>query len=487
MLPNAVDVARTVASAAVTAASLFGSSKTKDTTKATTSRPPVAAGAPTPSRTQAGTMNLKDWLEHKMTVCPSSEPSPLNLLNQHKLQHYALIYENQQSFTNYLNEKSGNTTLNNPDDFDTHVDDFLLEKTLYESQSKNHKNLSRFSNIMKDIEIIDETSYYSVDKNIHPAGRIKTPFYTYVLSVEKQGIHNSNTDCWINAPLMSLRDIYRSLDEDGKKALLDKINSINKNSPLAAFLEGKYDATTPAAAQLLRLDVLRILNHYKSTITTSDRDLQKCINSINPEGKSTEQLDYGYMFSSLSKSLHIEDKVENKLLFCQKNTSNPLKLEHIVSMVYNTPPTADKLKDCYAFELNRSDDSRGVRPSAIVSIDGLTDNLKLHSTTYMPASIICHTTDGITNGISSGHFVNIFSRKNSDGADQWYATSDQKTEKIDLDSAMTKDNKKDNLSISFGAEDPYSSSGSPPEDKTTWKQFIALTAVHVTYVKDTAA
>jgi hypothetical protein len=45
----------------------------------------------------------------------------------------------------------------------------------------------------------------------------------------------------------------------------------------------------------------------------------------------------------------------------------------------------------------------------------------------------------------------------------------------------------DFISISFSANDPSSSSSSASEDKTTWKDFIALKAVNVTYVKDTVA
>ncbi len=501
MIDTGLNIIRGVASIAETVAIASGSSKTKDTTKATTSPPPVAGSASTSSRTQAGEMTLEKLLRHKIADCSPIENSELGSLNQEKSQHYALIYDNQESFISYLNKKCVNTTLNNTDDLDTHVDDFLLEKALCESLPEDNKKTREFSDIMKNIEVIDEKAYFAVKPDIHPAGRIKSPFCTDVLSVEKQGIHNSNTDCWINVPLISLRDIYHSLDEEGKKALLAKINenttstssgtsSTKTNSPLAAFLEGKYDATTPAAAQLLRLDVLRILNHYNDPKTgnvLSDKTLEKCINSINPEGKSTGQLDYRDMFRYLSKSLNIEDKVEHKTLICEKDTSHPLKLTNIVAIANNDPPTASNLKDCYAFELNRSDDSGGSSSSTTginkISIEGLTDNLDLHDNNYMPASIICHTTDGI----NSGHFINIFSRKDSDNNLKWYATSNEKTEAIDLEKAMTEDNKKGNLSISFGAEDPSSSSGSTAVDTTTWKQFIALKAVHVTYVKDTAA
>jgi len=453
--------------------------------------PSAAAGAPTPSRTQAGIIALEDLLKSRIKDCSPVGTSTLSKLNEEKSAHYALIYDNQQSFANYLQAEYGGTTFNNPDDFDTHVDDFLTQKALYESQNNDAiKNYSKFSTIMKQIEVIDEGNYHTVEKNIHPAGRMKTPFCTDVLSVEKQGIHNSGSDCWINAPLISLRDIYHSLDKEGKKALLAKINenttstssassSTKTNSPLAAFLEGKYDATTPAAAQLLRLDVLRILNHYNDLNTgnvLTEKPLEKCINNINEQGNSKDQADYLDMFPYLSKSLHIEGKVEHHTLFCNDDHSNSLRLENILAE--HNP------KDCYAFELNRSDNSGGSSSSTTginkISINGLTDNLKLHGNKYMPASIICHLTDGE----DKGHFINIFSRKKLDGTDQWYATSNHKTEAINLESEMMKDDKKVKLDISFSEKDPSSGSASTSEGPTTWKDFIALRAVNVTYVKE---
>ncbi len=434
----------------------------------TTSRPPAAADAPTPSRTQAGTMTLEALLKSRIKDCSPVGTSPLNSLNQEKSQHYALIYKNQQSFTSYLQAKYGSTTFNNPHDFDTHVSDFLAETvqgmTLDEGYNPFQKTDEEVSNAIKNEKY----------KNVAEP-----------LPVKQQGIHNEKNACCMNAPLMCVRDMFLGLSEEEQKKILKKL--IDTHQTVALFLQGKYDATTKEEANELRLDLKNIIKEYKTRNSIPDENpdeesinalhiaTHNIMNAIKDDGSVITQSNLGSV-ALLATAIGVDQDILFVKTLINNNKDMQDILKNVNDELSNEASSSLDLSSSNLTQFSVRLDARNVNDKH--EINNITDTIE----SFRPTNIVCFLGD-----TNKGHFINIFSRKDSGNKLKWYATNDQKTEEIDLKQAMTEDDKQKNLSISFGAENLSSSSGSTAVDTTTWKQFIALRAVNVTYVKDTVA
>ncbi|MFZ4116612.1 MAG: ubiquitin carboxyl-terminal hydrolase [Chthoniobacterales bacterium] len=108
------------------------------------------------------------------------------------------------------------------------------------------------------------------------------------LPIEEQGISNSGVDCYLNSALQSSRDLFHTAFRNKQEqqvalAALKKKSPYGSNSPLAAFLEGKFDARDPQAAGLLRREVRQLIE--------ATGDGQEISENINPTGNSRAQCD----------------------------------------------------------------------------------------------------------------------------------------------------------------------------------------------------
>ena len=444
----------------------------------TTSPPPAAAVAPH-SHTQAGTMTLEALLKSRIEDCSPVGTSPLNSLNEQKLQYYALIYDNQQSFTNYLQQKYGSTKFNELDALDDHVSDFLVATIQGMTSEADYKPCNNEKEHKAQVSNAIKNEKY---KNVAEP-----------LPVKQQGIHNEKNACCMNAPLMCVRDMFLGLSEEEQKKILE--NLTNKHPTLALFLQGKYDATTKIEANKLRLDLKNIITEYKKQENIPDKDpdnesfdplhiaTHNIIDTIKNDGSVTTQSNLGSV-ALLATAIGVNQDIR----FVKKHGFKGN--EKMQDILKNKDQNDELSNEAFSsLDLSSSDltqfsvrlDGRNFNYKH--KINNITDTIE----SFRPTNIVCFLGDK-----DKGHFINIFSRKDSSRKDsdnklKWYATNDQKTEEIDLDKAMTEDDKKKNLNISFSAEDPSLSPGSTAVDTTTWKEFIALTAVNVTYVKDTAA
>lgn len=126
--------------------------------------------------------------------------------------------------------------------------------------------------------------------------------------IEHQGLHNSGVDCYLSSALQCLRRHFSSLPQgtqqvvlaslqDKYKSHLDTLpraedNITTVNSPLIAFLEGKFDGQNHFAAAFLRKEVQRVMQELSQSERNPSAAATEIAGSIDlTTGNSQQQCD----------------------------------------------------------------------------------------------------------------------------------------------------------------------------------------------------
>jgi hypothetical protein len=296
-------------------------------------------------------------------------------------------------------------------------------------------------------------------------------------SIEEQGLGNGGVDCYLSSALQCLRDRFSMLPPQQQREIIHSLEKkyvasstahktelslLQQGSPLAAFLEYKFDGRNVTAAAFLRREIKGLL------ADVDNGDAREVANIIHSEtGNSLNQYDATQAMNGLIEALEIpqyrlkqmiiedipnygpissEGPDENVSLWVFSGISqDTTTLQNIIAgevqsqrndgaviHKYLSDPPPESLTislSRFAFHTDRG--SIKLTTPLLETMEPVTFRYyqeaasESHEAFYTPSSIICHYGEGSAN---SGHYVTY--RKQND---QWYLLNDSTTTPVDLD------------------------------------------------------
>lgn len=194
-------------------------------------------------------------------------------------------------------------------------------KIIEDADNYSHNSLV-FSYLDSDWEGNDSQNYHpdeSIFPFIEPSEEqlITNAFSDHPLSIEYWGLQNSNWDCYLNSALQALRVIFKSLSQKDQLSIvvcLQKEYQENLfqdqawkpiyalGSPLATFLQDKFDGREAYAASFLRQEIQDIMLR-KQSISQAAQEIKNSLDSAT--GESLHQGDASVALAALMECLNI--------------------------------------------------------------------------------------------------------------------------------------------------------------------------------------
>ncbi len=152
----------------------------------------------------------------------------------------------------------------------------LVASLLYIKESSSKEDIMKAA-WLRSFRVGQENS---VDiTNVDVEEIVRAAFSEDPVSLDRQGLHNNEANCFLNSAVQCLRDNIENLSKEQKEEIISNIRKefllhlpedqrdsclAELGSPLAAFLEKRFDANTPAAAGLLRQEIYRLIKNSNS-------------------------------------------------------------------------------------------------------------------------------------------------------------------------------------------------------------------------------
>lgn len=304
------------------------------------------------------------------------------------------------------------------------------------SLAQDFVNYQRRNNISIDPESPNYESYvedFLVEiAKVSCAQEGSVIFSKDLLPIEKQGISNQGNNCYLNAALISLKDMFRHLRDKNKPLTYIReqyskqyptLNFLQdseypKDSPLTAFLQNCFDVTDRDSACLLRLEVKNIL------FNSGEEKHKQLASQIDKNGNVRSQGDALDPLAYLSEAIGIDTHIHHLHEFQSENPEKNDSSTNITSILTNSKlEISEDEQQQFTIILNKDVTNR-IRVTGIsdpINVSGSTKNV---SSSFQPSTIICH----LANSRNSGHYITISSVDN-----QWYVTSNHETKKISLE------------------------------------------------------
>jgi len=208
-------------------------------------------------------------------------------------------------------------------------------------------------------------------ENPETENAIMDSFLEQPASIERQGLHNSGVDCYLNSGLQCLRDHVANLPPGDKDLLLESIQHryqenltpAQRNfyraafgSPLAAFLEYKFDGSNHLAASFLRKEIQGIMEQLATSGQRSSAAAREIAESIDPEtGRSLQQCDMSEFLTAImeytgtsrtlleEKDTYLTGPLANQLRLVENQQGRQQGGELIIPFGVEQPATIQKV------------------------------------------------------------------------------------------------------------------------------------------------
>jgi ubiquitin C-terminal hydrolase len=329
---------------------------------------------------------------------------------------------------------------------------------------------------------------------------IANAFLEQPATLEHQGLKNSGVDCYLSSALQCLRSSIDTLPVEKREQIINSLRSQYKQSlsekqsqsklaafgsPLAAFLEKKFDGKNPSAAAFLRQEIHGIMDGLSRSGGSVSEASTEIAGSIDPiTGNSKQQCDTSEALIALMDYIALprvllEEKdtyivtgqprlIENQAgrqhggeLILPFSIEKSGSFQEVIHFNWSEDITGENgiiengkrhdihkekslsnAPDAITLSLKRftaAKDTKGnfVARKLNTPISGSADDITFPThgaqkqTTYTPTSIICHYGGESAN---SGHYFTY--RKEGD---QWFWANDAQVTRVDLNDPIYQD------------------------------------------------